>query len=106
MSHAQKVTITPQAGGIVFSCNAGEAKSVFLAGSFNGWSTSATPMVTNGHGQGHWKATLPLARGQYEYKFVVDGEWCCEPDCVDKGVHCPHCIVNEYGTMNRVLEVE
>ena len=106
MSHAQKVTITPQAGGIVFSCNAGEAKSVFLAGSFNDWSTNATPMARNGHNR--WKASLPLAPGQYEYKFVVDDEWCCEPGCVEvvKDAPCPHCIVNQYGTMNRVLEVE
>jgi 1,4-alpha-glucan branching enzyme len=104
MSPTQTVTVTPKAGGTRFCCHAADAKSVFLAGSFNDWSTSATPMARNGHNQ--WKASLPLARGRYEYKFVVDGEWCCEPGCVDKDVHCPYCIVNEFGTMNRVLEVE
>ncbi|MCD6502034.1 hypothetical protein J7L01_05485, partial [bacterium] len=47
------------------------AKEVFVAGSFNDWSESATPMESDG--EGNWSATLDLAPGRYEYKFVVDG---------------------------------
>jgi hypothetical protein len=45
---------------------------VFLAGTFNGWSTDATPMHLK---DGRWEVTLYLAKGEYRYKFVADGEW-------------------------------
>ncbi len=45
---------------------------VFLAGTFNGWSTDATPMHRKGDG---WEVTLFLAEGEYRYKFVADGQW-------------------------------
>jgi 1,4-alpha-glucan branching enzyme len=86
-----------------FACDSDTATAVFLAGSFNDWSVTATPM-TKGK-RGHWTVSLPLDPGRYEYKFVVDGEWCCEPGCTYKEVQCPHCIMNAFGTMNRVLEV-
>lgn len=52
--------------------------------------------------------SLKLAPGRYEHKVVVDGEWCCEPGCTVLSVECPcpHCIMNDFGTMNRVLEVQ
>jgi cyclomaltodextrinase len=45
---------------------------VFLAGTFNGWSTDATPMRQK---DGRWEVTLYLAKGEYRYKFVADGQW-------------------------------
>jgi len=45
---------------------------VFLAGTFNGWSTDATPMHLEA---GRYEVTLPLPTGEYQYKFVADGEW-------------------------------
>lgn len=47
-----------------------------------------------------------LAPGRYEFKFVVDGEWCCEPSYTALSVECPHYIMNHFGTMNRILEVQ
>jgi hypothetical protein len=88
---------------VVFGCNYDTATTVFMAGSFNDWSPAATPMTRDKGG--HWTASLPLGPGRYEYKFVVDGEWCCEPGCTQKEVHCQQCIINEFGTMNRVLEI-
>ena len=87
----------------VFACDSDTAMAVFLAGSFNDWSPNATPMTRDECG--HWSASLLLAPGRYEYKFVVDGEWRCEPGCTQEEVHCQHCIINEFGTMNRVLEI-
>jgi hypothetical protein len=86
----------------VITCDSGFAEAVFLAGSFNDWSPTATPMKAKG---GHWSVSLPLAPGHYEYKFVVDGQWCCEPGCTSETVNCARCVMNEFGTMNRVLEV-
>lgn len=98
----QGVTTIFKDNHIVFGCHSDTAKAVFLAGSFNDWSPTATPMTKDTRGR--WTASLPLAPGRYEYKFVVDGEWCCDPECTYKEVHCPHCTMNEFGTMNRVLE--
>jgi 1,4-alpha-glucan branching enzyme len=87
---------------IRFACHAPEAKAVFLAGTFNGWDSLATPMEKDS--EGNWSAELRLPPGTHEFKFVVDGEWCCEPNC-DKSVDCPHCVPNDFGTMNRLIEV-
>jgi 1,4-alpha-glucan branching enzyme len=51
------------------------AKAVTVAGTFNGWNTTAAPM-TDTDGDGVWETTLRLAPGTYQYKFVVDGtQW-------------------------------
>ncbi len=44
---------------------------VNLAGDFNGWSTSATPMSRGDDGV--WRASMQLAAGERLYKFVLDG---------------------------------
>ena len=104
MSVAQQIkTTAAKDNPTEFACDTNSAKAVFLAGSFNNWSPTASPMTKDKNG--HWTASLPLAPGRYEYKFVVDGEWCCEPGCAAKNVRCQHCIVNEFGTMNRVVDV-
>lgn len=88
---------------ITFSCRAPEAKAAFVAGTFNDWRADAMPLKRGSDGQ--WRATLQLPPGHHEFKFVVDGQWCCEPGC--EGAHhgCPKCCANDFGTMNRLLEV-
>ena len=107
MSTAQQ-TITPRKGRTTpttaIDCHSDTAHEVYLAGSFNGWSPTETPMTRDNGG--YWTVALPLAPGRYEYKFVVDGEWCCEPGCTSEEVHCGNCVINEHGTMNRVLQVQ
>lgn len=85
------------------SCKAPDARLVFLAGTFNNWDANATPMERSKDGE--WSAQLELAPGRYEFKFIVDGEWCCAPGCQADHA-CPDCVPNDCGTMNRVLEVE
>lgn len=60
-------------------------------------------MTTNGKHK--WTVTLDLPPGRYEYKFVVDGKWCCDPGCDDGTYQSDDCVANEYGTKNRVIEV-
>lgn len=56
----------------------GEApRRVCLAGEFNGWSPDAWPMERGSDGV--FRREVPLARGVYRYKFVVDGEWTPDP---------------------------
>jgi hypothetical protein len=48
------------------------AQQVFLAGDFNGWSQTATPLDREGSG---FTTRVFLDPGTYEYKFLVDGGW-------------------------------
>lgn len=86
-----------------FTCHAPDAKEVFLAGTFNEWKPDATPMTMDEAGK--WTAAIELPCGRHEFKFVVDGEWCCEVNC-HAGSECPKCVPNDMGTMNRVCEVQ
>lgn len=86
-----------------FSCRAPEAQAVFLAGTFNEWSPDATPLKRQI--DGHWRTTLPLPHGHHEFKFIVDGQWCCEPGSKDEAQDRSGYSQNPFGTMNRVLEL-
>jgi 5'-AMP-activated protein kinase regulatory beta subunit len=86
-----------------FTCHAPEAEAVFLAGTFNSWSPESLPLVRDK--TGNWRTSLSLPFGHHEFKFIVDGQWCCEPGCEGEYHGCPKCVPNEHGTMNQVLEV-
>jgi len=73
-----------------------EAKRVSVCGDFNGWVTDATPLEQ--HEGGHWEATVALAPGRYEYKFVIDGHWIPDPLAHEN-------VWNQHGTLNSVIEV-
>lgn len=92
------------AKSVEFSCHAPHAEAVFVAGTFNDWKPDAAPLSLDAP-SGNWTVTLPLPPGHYEYKFVVDGQWGCEPNCEHDYRGCPKCVPNALGTMNRVLEV-
>lgn len=53
------------------------AEGVVLTGSFNGWNETELKMDRT---EGGWKINYALAPGNYEYKFIVDGEWITDPD--------------------------
>ena len=86
-----------------FSCHAPDAEAVFLAGTFNDWKPWTIPLTRSDDGM--WRTSVPLETGRHEFKFIVDGKWCCEPGCERKFHGCPKCCANEFGTMNRVVEV-
>lgn len=93
---------TPRNSKTVFECHASNAVAVALAGTFNDWNPESHPMQRIN--EESWRTELALTPGRYEYKFVVDGQWCCDPG-VEDGLACPHCVPNALGTMNRVIEV-
>jgi len=82
---------------VIFEFSAPKAQEVFLAGDFNDWDTCTTPMKRDR--KGVWKATLSLAPGRYEYRFLADGQWENDPSC-----SC--CVPNQFGSMNCVRTVE
>ena len=81
---------------VTFELRAPEAGHVFLAGTFNDWSTDEDGMKAGKDGV--WKKTLKLEPGRYEYKFIVDGVWKLDPACTDT-------VRNRFGTANNVIEV-
>jgi len=52
------------------------AREVYLAGSFNDWRPEELAMEK---AEGGWFIPYVLAPGNYEYKFVVDGQWILDP---------------------------
>jgi 1,4-alpha-glucan branching enzyme len=58
------------------------AQQVFLAGDFNGWSPTATPLE-RADAAGHFSVAVTLPGGLHEYAFIVDGErWTADPYAV------------------------
>jgi 1,4-alpha-glucan branching enzyme len=94
---------SPPAASVDFTCHAPEAKEVFVAGTFNDWQPDSTPLKLREDGK--WATKMSLAPGHYEFKFIVDGQWCCEVGCEHEYTGCKKCCPNEMGTMNRVLEI-
>jgi hypothetical protein len=97
-------TAQPPAGGsgagvlVRFELEAPGARSVALAGSFNGWSDSAIAFSRSSEG-GRWTVTVALPPGQHQYLFVVDGaRWVQDP-----AAHAQ--VQDEFGQTNSVLVV-
>ncbi|MBI2114683.1 MAG: isoamylase early set domain-containing protein [candidate division NC10 bacterium] len=74
-----------------------EAKTVALAGDFNGWSTIAHPMK---RGRDRiWTIEMDIPPGRHEYKFLVNGEaWWNDPDAPK--------VQNVWGTENSYVDVQ
>ncbi|MFN8240151.1 MAG: hypothetical protein U0X39_05280 [Bacteroidales bacterium] len=53
-----------------------KASSVYLAGSFNDWSTMALPLLKTTDG---WTVEAKIEPGKYTYKYIVDGKWTIDP---------------------------
>ncbi len=64
---------------VEFSCHSPKAQAGFAAGTFDDWRPEATPLRRETGG--HRRITLPLQRGHHEFKFIVDGQGCCELGC-------------------------
>ena len=74
----------------------GDAQKVSVAGSFNRWSPTATPLRPAG--EGIWEATVPLPRGEHRYIFQVDGRWQSDP-------LAPQLVPDGMGNMDAVIQL-
>jgi len=81
---------------IMFSFESSDAKEVILMGDFNNWNPKKHPMKKDGDGK--WTKAVILPPGQYEYKFLVDGQWKEDPQSER---NCP----NKFGTYNNVFNL-
>ena len=60
---------------VTFKYTGAAGSSVYLAGSMNGWSTTANKMTESPAGV--YTCTIELAPGEYQYKYVVNSNnWC------------------------------
>ncbi len=64
------------ADGVMFALEAPEARTVQLAGDFNGWVVDGSEMRPIGR---VWTKVVPLEPGRYCYRYVVDGRWLNDP---------------------------
>lgn len=82
-----------------FQLSAPEARQAAVAGSFNGWSPTATPMRRDSDGRGRWTATVRLPPGEHQFMYVIDGgEW-ITPSLAEAYVH------DGFGSQNGVVVV-
>ena len=91
-STAKKAT----AKNVTFTVHADKGKAVYVAGEFNKWNPTAKKMA---YKAGVYTATVKLAAGTYQYKFVIDGTWCADPENANA-------VANDQGTFNSVIEVK
>ena len=59
----------PFSGGVAFRVWALNVDGVSVAGDFNGWSSSAHSLDSEGNG--FWSADVPVAKIDQQYKFVI-----------------------------------
>ena len=81
---------------VIFVASYPKANVVQIAGDFNNWQPEKTPMRKTG--EDTWQARVPLAKGTYRYRLVVDGKWQHDP-------HNDSTEVNPYGELNSVIRV-
>jgi hypothetical protein len=73
------------------------ARSVSVAGDFNGWNPGQTKLERSEGGM--WTATIALKPGRYQYMFVIDGkQWVADP-LAEEGAG------DGFGSQNAVLDV-
>lgn len=86
----------PGLRSVMFELKDAPGRQVFVAGSFNNWQPAHR--LTDKDGAGVYRCRVMLLPGDYEYKFVVDGEW--RLDAAN-----PNFAPNDFGTLNSLLTV-
>ncbi|XP_061696060.1 5'-AMP-activated protein kinase subunit beta-2 isoform X3 [Syngnathoides biaculeatus] len=72
----------------------GGGKEVYIAGSFNNWSTKIP--LNKSHND--FVAILDLPEGEHQYKFFVDGQWLHDPS--------EALVTSQLGTINNLIQVK
>ena len=82
---------------VTFRANAEPGSQVYVTGCFNDWDPSRKQLKDK-NGDGTFIGAMLLPPGEYEYKFVVNGNWCVDPEQ-------PEWHANDMGSLNSVLHV-
>ena len=94
---AEVVEKTQSRKRVTFSVSAEPGSRVAVSGDFNNWDAAGRPMEDK-KGDGNYSATIRLAPGVYEYKFIVNDTWSIDPNCAEW-------VQNSFGTLNSVIHV-
>lgn len=74
----------------------GQCKKVAVAGSFNDWQPDQGKMTRQKDGS--FRKRFNLTPGDYQYRFIVDGQWQVDPEA-------DRLEPNEFGEQNSVAVV-
>lgn len=91
-------TKKPALKSVTFTVHAEAGQDVRLAGSFTDWETKAKKMAfkkTNGV----YSATVKLAPGEYQYKFIIGDKWTTDDQNAEF-------VPNDKGTFNSKLVIK
>ncbi|WP_106793424.1 hypothetical protein [Aquimarina sp. Aq78] len=84
-------------GNVTFRLNGyDDARKVVLSGSFNKWNKEMFIMTKAKDG---WTLTLKIRPGEYQYKFIVDGNW------IEDSTN-PRKVLNEFNGFNSLIDVK
>ncbi|HXF94286.1 MAG TPA: isoamylase early set domain-containing protein [Nitrospiraceae bacterium] len=84
--------------GVRFTVVAPSARSVAVAGDFNGWSPTTHPLKPAGC-DGVWSGVVAIPEGEYRFMYVIDGKrWLTPPEAEDF-------VRDGFGNLNGVLVV-
>ena len=91
---AQKPTLK----SVTFTVHAEAGQDVRLAGSFTDWETKAKKMTFKKN-NGVYSATVKLAPGEYQYKFIIGDKWTTDDQNAEF-------VPNDKGTFNSKLVIK
>ena len=100
---AKKPTATKKAGrpaltNVTFTVRAEAGQDVRLAGTFTDWEAKAKKMTFKKRA-GVYSASVKLAPGEYQYKFIIGGKWATDDQNTEF-------VPNDKGTFNSKLVVK
>ena len=83
--------------GVLFVQPSAGEEDIFVAGDFNGWSPTHTPLPPNRE-LGVAEVLVPISPGRHQYRLVVGGQWRADP-------YNDQREANEHGEFNSVVVV-
>ena len=91
-------TKKPALKSVTFTVHAEAGQDVRLAGSFTDWETKAKKMTFK-KANGVYSATVKLAPGEYQYKFIIGDKWATDDQNAEF-------VPNDKGTFNSKLVIK
>ena len=80
---------------VAFQTKAEPGAEVFVAGTFNRWNPQEFRLKPNGDAA-VYSCLVPMALGEHEYKFIVNGQWMADSKN-------PDWRPNDVGSLNSIL---
>lgn len=82
---------------IKFELKADPNSKVYIAGAFNNWNP-IEKQLKDKQKNGNYSLFVLMPKGIQEYKFIINNNWCLDPNCLDKKE-------SKLGTYNNFINV-